>query len=84
MNISAPRVLAFFVAFICVILLPWWLSAFVLFGLTIYFKTYYEVLFFGFLFDILYSPSFSFPYIGLIVATVFLSAVFVVKTQIRT
>jgi len=49
-----------------------WISVIILGGLTIYFPLYLEVLFFGFLFDALYSTQYNFPYIGLTIATIFL------------
>jgi len=77
------RTIFFFLILILVVILPWWLSTLLLFGLTIYLPFYLEVLFFGFLLDLLYSPSFSFPYIGLTFATVLLLIIMFIKTQIR-
>ena len=84
MNKSALRVLFFIIVLITVVTLPWWLSAILLVGLTIYFPLYIEVLFFGFLFDTLYSAGLTFPYTALTIAFIFLMIVFFIKTQIRT
>ena len=78
------RILIFFLTLIFVVVLPWWISTLVLIGLTIYFSLYIEVLFFGFLFDILYLVKSDFPYMSLSIATIFLLLVILVKTQIRT
>jgi hypothetical protein len=66
--------------FVCVLTLPWWLTSAILVGLTIYLPTYFEIIFFGFLFDTLYSKQ----HYGLITATLFLAVVMFVKTKIRT
>jgi hypothetical protein len=84
MNTAVIRVLLFIVMFVLVLMLPWWLSAILLFGLTIYFPFYLEILFFGFLFDTLYSVKLGFPYTGLTIATVFLLITMFVRTRIRT
>jgi hypothetical protein len=76
------RILVFIAAFIVVVILPWWVSTAVLLGLTIYFPFYLEVLFFGFLFDILYPIQSN--YLGLILATAFLIVVLFIKTRLRT
>lgn len=80
------RILLFVGVYICVLILPWWLSATILVGLTIYLPLYVEVLFFGFLFDILYATKFSssFLHFGLLIATFFLLVVMFIKTRIRT
>ena len=77
------RILSFIVVLVAVVVLPWWLSIFILIGLTLYLPFYLEVLVFGFLLDTLYSADFSFPYTGLSVSTVFLLATILIKTQIR-
>jgi hypothetical protein len=78
------RVILFFLILALVIILPWWLSSLILVFLTIYFPFYLEVLFFGFLFDTLYSVHLSFPYVGLSLGTALLIIVLLVRTQIRT
>lgn len=83
MNSTIIRILTFILVFFLVSVLPWWLSAIILVGLTIYFPLYLEVLFFGFFFDALYAVRYTFPYTGLSVATVFLLVVIFVKTQVR-
>ncbi|MCX6702123.1 MAG: hypothetical protein NTX96_02950 [Candidatus Zambryskibacteria bacterium] len=83
MNISYIRILIFILTFILVVMLPWWISILVLAGLTIYFPLYLEVLFFGFLFDALYSVKYNFPYTGLTIALVFLVIVLFIKTRIK-
>jgi hypothetical protein len=84
MNPYFIRALAFIAVFILAVILPWWLFGLVLIGLTIYFPFYLEVLFFGFLIDALYSVKYSFPYIGLTIATIFLLVVMFVRTKVRT
>lgn len=84
MNPIFVRILVFILTFISVVVLPWWVSAVVLAGLAIYFPLYLEVLLFGFLFDGLYTVKYSFPYIGLTTATIFLLIVMFVRTRIRT
>ena len=64
------------------LVLPWWLSAIILIGLTIYIPLYLEVLFFGFLFDTLYSASKG--HVALISATIFILVVTFIRTRIRT
>ena len=80
------RILLFVSMYICVLVLPWWLTVIVLAGLTIYLHLYLEVVFFGFLFDTLYATKYSntFFHFGLLSATVFLLLVMFVKTKIRT
>lgn len=73
------RLLLFVVVFIGVSILPWWLSVIVLAGLTVYIRFYFEVIFFGFLFDILYSNQ----HVGIISALVFLLIVEFVRTRVR-
>ena len=74
------RVLLFFAVWALVLVLPWWLSVLILAGLTIFVPNYVEVLFFGFIFDTIYSYNHT----GLIVATIFLIAFLFVRTKIRT
>lgn len=78
------RVIVFMLVFASVVVLPWWISIFMLAGLTIYFPLYLEVLFFGFLFDTLYSARYGFPYTALSIAFVFLLLVYFIRTRIRT
>ncbi len=78
------RTILFMFVFGCVTMLPWWVSALVVAGLTIYFPYYLEALFFGFLFDTLYAASYRFPYTGLTLAVVFLLLTMFVRTRIRT
>ncbi|HEY4505187.1 MAG TPA: hypothetical protein VJG67_00650 [Candidatus Paceibacterota bacterium] len=83
MNGILVRILLFVVVFLSLLLLPWYISCLILVSLTIYLPLYPEVLFFGFLFDILYAVNFQFPYIGLTTSAVFLVIVYFTKTQIR-
>ena len=83
MNTTPVRISLFFLVFISVTTLPWWISALILIGLTIYFPFYLEGLFFGFLFDTLYSTRLASPYTGLTLATIFLLLTMLAKTQIR-
>ena len=84
MNQPWVRVILFILVFGCVTMVPWWLSAMVLVGLTVYFPYYLEVLFFGFLFDRLYAGSLTFPHTGLILAFLFLLGTMFIRTRIRT
>lgn len=84
MKTPFTRVLFFILVSVLVVILPWWLSSVVLVFFTIYFPFYLEILFFGFLFDILYSSDFSFPYRGLTIALLFLLIVSFLRTRIRT
>lgn len=74
------RVLLFAVVWVCVLTLPWWLSAILLSAMTIIVPIYLEALFFGFLFDTLYSSNHA----GLISAMVLLLVVMFARTRIRT
>ena len=74
------RVILFVAVYACVLVLPWWLSAVVLVGLTVYLPVYFEVIFFGFLLDTLYSDQHYF----ILAATIFLILVILIKTKIRT
>jgi len=78
-NRPIVRIPLFILVFVLVLVLPWWLTSILLIALTIYFPFYAEVLFFGFLFDILYGSK----NYALIIATVFLLATMFVKTRIR-
>ena len=78
------RAIAFFLALVLIATIPWWLSLVVLIGLTIYFPLYLEVIFFGFLFDTLYSSLHRFPYPALTLATLVLLITMFVRSRIRT
>lgn len=78
------RFILFVVVFIGIMFVPWWLSLAVLVTMTLYLPFYFEVLFFGFLFDTLYSAQYSFPYTFLSLAFIFLVIVMFVKERIRT
>lgn len=80
---SYLRFALFWGVLIAVLVLPWWLSIFVLLVGTIYFPLYLEILFFGFLFDTLYSGFRNFPHTGLFLALLFLVLVLFAKTRVR-
>jgi len=84
MNLIFIRILIFVLTLVFVVVLPWWISVLILVGLTVYFSLFLEVLFFGFIFDVLYLVKSNFPYTGLSIATIFLLLVILIKTQIRT
>jgi hypothetical protein len=84
MKTPLGRIMLFVLVFVCVITLPWWISAVVLAGLTIYLSFYLEILFFGFLIDTLYLPGHNFPWNALTFAFVFLLGTMLVKKRIRT
>ncbi len=83
MKSPAMRILVFILALIGILMLPWWISTVVLIALTIYFPFYLEVLFFGFLFDILYASREHFPFFALSLAAIFLIIVSFVRSRIR-
>ncbi len=84
MKMPIIRIITFIITLVLVLTLPWWVSVVLLLGLTIVFPLYLEVLFFGFLFDTLYSSRHGFPYTALTIVFVFLILVSFVKTRIRT
>ena len=83
MNTPAIRIILFIIVYLAVTVLPWYFTVLILAGFTIYFPLYIEVLFFGFLYDMLYAQKYTFPYEGLILATVFLIVTLFVKANIR-
>lgn len=83
-NKNLLRFLVFIYVMVTVVTAPWWISVTILIGLTIYYPLYLEALFFGFVFDTLYSSSYTFPYLGLSIAFIFLLTVYFMKTHIRT
>ena len=83
MKTPLVRIPLFILVFIAVLVLPWYFSAMILIGLTIYYPLYLEVILFSFLFDILYSSIYRFPYTALSTAVVFLVVVMFVRTRIR-
>lgn len=83
MKTPVGRIIAFVLMFIAVVVLPWWLSALLLVTATIYFSLYLEVLFFGFLFDTLYSAQVHFPYNALTAGLVLFLVVSFVRTRVR-
>jgi len=78
------RVVLFVLVYIAVLTLPWWLSAVLLAGLTVFVPMYVEALFFGFLFDTLYASKFSFPYLALSIAFCLLVIVTFARPYVRT
>lgn len=78
------RVFLFVLMFILLAILPWWLNCVFLLILTIYIPFYPEVIFFGFIFDALYSDKRTFIPIGLTLALVTYVAVNLIRTRIRT
>ena len=84
MNKVSTRVGLFVLTTVIVVLLPWWLTVVVLIFEVLYIKNYVEVIFFGFLIDLLYSVKYPFPYFGILLSTVFLISVMFIRTRIRT
>jgi hypothetical protein len=84
MNSGLVRLILFIVAFVFILIFPWWISAPILIFFTIFFPLYLEVIPLGFLFDILYSPSFSFPFVGLTLSSILLVVVVFIKSKIRS
>ena len=78
------RILLFLIISVCVLVLPWWFSILVIIGFTIYIPSYIEALFFGFLFDTLYSSYYTFTHAALTSAFVLLVLVMFVRSRIRT
>ncbi len=77
------RFLLFIFVLIFVLLLPWWLSGIALLFLTIYIPFYPEVIFFGFLIDVIYSTGYAFPSLGLLIATVVFIVILYLRPYIR-
>jgi hypothetical protein len=83
MNSIFIRIVVFILTFLSVIVLPWWISVPIIIFFNFYFQFYLEVLFFGFMFDVLYLVRYSFPYTGLSVATIFLLIIMFIKTRVK-
>lgn len=84
MNRPLARVLLFFIVCGAVLVLPWWISVPILIAMTVWLPFYLEVVFFGFLFDVLYAGVYHFRYTGLVSAAVLLVAVWFVRSRIRS
>ncbi len=84
MSKNVLRAISFFAVLFMVLVLPWWLSFFLLLAIVIYVDFYLEVLFFGFIVDILYGVKVGFVYPALSLSLSLLLLVYFVKTQIRT
>lgn len=82
MNNVYLRIILFFVVWLFFLVLPWWLTVLALISLTIYFKYYIEVVFFGSLFDIIYFGGES-SYYGFFISLVFLGIVSLLKPYFR-
>lgn len=78
------RIFLFIIMLILVAVLPWWLSAAFLVVLTIYIPMYSEVVFFGFMFDMLYSYKKTLLPVGLTSAFVVFVLINLIRTQIRS
>lgn len=78
------RIFLFVLMFVLVGLLPWWISIIFLFILTVYIPFYPEVIFFGFVVDMLFSPSKTFLPAGLVLATIGYVIINLVRTRVRT
>jgi len=83
-NKFTTRIGLFALTFLGIVFLPWWISVLFLAYFVASIPIYAEVIFFGFLYDVLYAPRFPMPYTGLIVAVVTLALVSIIKTRIRT
>jgi hypothetical protein len=73
----------FFALLLALFSLPWWVSMPLIALATIYLPFYLEALFFGFLFDALYSESYRVPYIFLSSAAVLLLLLVFIRDRIR-
>jgi hypothetical protein len=78
------RIPLFIVVAILIVMLPWWLTLALIVFLTVIIPFYFEVLFYGFIIDVVYGVNLSFPLIGLTSGAVFLLIVSFVRSQIRT
>lgn len=78
------RIFLFVVMLILVAVFPWWLSVAFLLVLTIYIPMYSEVVFFGFLFDSLYSFQRTLLPAGLTSAFVAFTLINLIRTQVRS
>jgi len=83
MNPIYTRIFLFFGAYFMLVTFPWWFSVLVLFFLTVYFNFYLEVLFFGFIFDNIYSQGQTFFHTGLLSATILLALSVYLKNKVR-
>ena len=78
------RIIADIIILVSLFLLPWWLV--VIFGLfaTYFFDTYYEIIFFGFIYDTLYAPpTLLWRFMFTIVAYFIFIFFYLIKKQIR-
>ncbi len=80
----AFRTFLFFAVFLMLMTLPWWATLIVIFVLNFLLPMYLEALFYGFIFDTLYSQNFSLPYTYLTLATALLIVTIFIKDRIRT
>lgn len=78
------RVLLFIATLAIVVIVPWWISMPLLVAFGIYFPLYIEIMFFGLLFDSLYSSGFRFPFPFLTASFVLLVASVMIKSRIRS
>lgn len=74
---------------VLILVLPWYVSVFLIFGCIVYFPVYLEALVFGFVFDTLYASSYShhilyIPYTALSISTVCVLVVTFLRKYIRT
>lgn len=74
------RIILDIFSLIIVLCLPWWLSLIILFFVVIKTKFYPEVIFFGWIIDLLYGHNHTF----VIMMTTYLLIVLFLKTKIRT
>lgn len=84
LTVSRLRAAIFFIVFAAIIVLPWYLNVLILLALVIYFPSYPEAIFFGLMFDLLYSDKRTFFPTGLLIAAVVFFIVSFAKTRIRT
>ena len=78
------RIILFFGMLVAVLALPWWLTAIFLFVLAWYFEFYLEIVFFGFLVDLLYFPKSSYFYPAMTLSLLCLLLILFIKPRIRT
>ncbi len=84
MDKTGIRIALFFVTIGSIILLPWWFYVALLLAQVLYIRNYFEIIFFGFFIDMLYSTKYPFPYIGVLVSTIILISLMFIRTKIRT
>jgi hypothetical protein len=78
------RIILFILMFVLIGTIPWWLTAIFLLILTIYIPFYPEIIFFGFLIDVLFYSGNTLFSPGLTLSLLVYVIINLVRTRIRT